>query len=234
MVSNTRALAQSGGRSCLWSSVALPLGINGAARHPNTGWNYPKQSPASTLFELNPAVHRTARAGRLPSGGPQTHDVRCVPPRRPTHKSYPQSPPKSFKFGLSPGLVEPLKHGPFVSCRQFAASGECNELRRVAVRRMGWRRTARLSESQKHSQQFSSPLGPARRENRLRFSRPKQAQPKTRPSSPPRISLTAAPLSLRRVSARLGKSCQNVPAHFDDFPPKAWRAALATRGYCSF
>ena len=22
----------------------------------------------------------------------------------------------------------------------------------------------------------------------------------------------------------LGKSCQNVPAHFDDFPPKAWRA----------
>ncbi len=25
-------------------------------------------------------------------------------------------------------------------------------------------------------------------------------------------------------AARLGKSCQNVPAHFDDFPLKAWRA----------
>ncbi len=34
-------------------------------------------------------------------------------------------------------------------CRQFAASGECNELRRVAVRRVGWQRTARLCESQK-------------------------------------------------------------------------------------
>ncbi len=28
----------------------------------------------------------------------------------------------------------------------------------------------------------------------------------------------------RFFPARLGKSCQNVPAHFDDFPPKAWRA----------
>ncbi len=32
----------------------------GAARHSKDGWNYPKQSPASTLFELNPAVRRTA------------------------------------------------------------------------------------------------------------------------------------------------------------------------------
>ena len=34
--------------------------------------------------------------------------------------------------------------------------------------------------------------------------------------------------------ARLGKSCQNVPAHFDDFPFKAWRASLATGGYCPY
>ena len=34
------------------------------------------------------------------------------------------------------------------------------------------------------------------------------------------------------LSARLGKSCQNVQAHFDDFPPKAGRASLATGGYC--
>ncbi|WP_297831900.1 hypothetical protein, partial [uncultured Rikenella sp.] len=39
-----------------------------------------------------------------------------------------------------------------------------------------------------------------------------------------RVSLTAAPLSLRRVFARLGKFSQNAQAHFDDFPFKAWRA----------
>ncbi len=64
---------------------------------------------------------------------------------------------------------------------RFAASGDCNELRQVAVRRVGWRRTARLSESQKldskhsliHHPNLSPLLGPARLENRLRFSSPK-------------------------------------------------------------
>ena len=36
-----------------------------------------------------------------------------------------------------------------LSLQLFAASGECNELRRVAIRRVGWRRTARLKEPQK-------------------------------------------------------------------------------------
>ena len=170
---------------------------------------------------------------------------------------------------------------------KFAASGECNELRRVAVRRVGWRRTARLCESQKQqpihrprlpgsalappgtrlwrprsqfkrsktagfgveagskrryaslrcgrlrparpfgSQEHSMFLsgsgcalrgwaeGPARRENRNRFSRPKNEHaPGLRPVS--------ASLRLRCRSAAfsraLGKSCQNAPAHFDDFP----------------
>ncbi len=43
---------------------------------------------------------------------------------------------------------------------KFAASGECNELRRVAVRRRGWRRTARLCESQKLGQQRGPTHGP--------------------------------------------------------------------------
>ncbi len=34
----------------------------------------------------------------------------------------------------------------------------------------------------------------------------------------------------RSLSARLGKSCQNAPAHFDDFPPKAWRASVRQEG----
>ncbi len=89
---------------------------------------------------------------------------------------------------------------------RFATSGECNELRRVAVRRAGWRRTARLKEPQKlgpkQSPNPSPTLSPARRENRLRFSRPKQTQPQARPSFPPRVRLTAAPLALRRTCRR--------------------------------
>ncbi len=37
------------------------------------------------------------------------------------------------------------------------------------------------------------------------FAPEERAQPKTQPSSPPRVSLTAAPLSLRRVFARLAR-----------------------------
>ena len=36
----------------------------------------------------------------------------------------------------------------YLTYNKFAASGECNEPRRVAVRRVGWQRTARLCESQ--------------------------------------------------------------------------------------
>ncbi len=47
------------------------------------------------------------------------------------------------------------------------------------------------------------------------FRTRRTARPKAQPSSPSRVRLTAAPLSLRRSSStRLGKSCQNVPAHF--------------------
>ena len=62
------------------------------------------------------------------------------------------------------------------------------------------------------------------------FEPEEQSQPKAQSSSPPRVGLTAAPLSLRRVFARPGKSCQNMPTHFDDFPPKARRAAVLREG----
>ncbi len=98
----------------------------------------------------------------------------------------------------------------------------------------------------------SSPkLGPARRENRNRFSRPKNstAQSTTQFSAPclphcgsacapPRLPSPAAYLAglaecqpaeyallgeratnfTHRLTARLGKSCQNTQASFDDFP----------------
>ncbi len=96
--------------------------------------------------------------------------------------------------------------------KQFAASGECNELRRVAVRRLGWRRTARLCEPQKLGQQHK-PNSPPKFHSKARPSaagkpitvfppEEQQAQPKAEPSSLPRISLTAAPLSLRRACRR--------------------------------
>ena len=59
-------------------------------------------------------------------------------------KATHHSPPHSWKCVLN-------------QQQQFAASGECNELRRVAARRVGWRRTARLKEPQKLSP-FTAPI----------------------------------------------------------------------------
>ena len=47
-------------------------------------------------------------------------------------------------------LYESQEFGPFVSFKLFAASGDATELARVAVRRVGWWRTARPVGSQKH------------------------------------------------------------------------------------
>ncbi len=100
-----------------------------------------------------------------------------------------------------------------------------NELRRVAARRVGWRRTARPKGSQeqcpKPGQQLSPihcpnlrpMLGPARRENRFRFSRPKNSR-----------SPKLAPV-LRPVSASLRLRCR-----FAAFPaPATILAELAKR-----
>ena len=129
-------------------------------------------------------------------------------------------------------LYESQEFGPFVSFKLFAASGECNELRRVAVRRVGWRRTARPKEPQKlgpfvfdrsrrrtnikaeaaSKRRCASPPHPGAagrpltREPSYSLSPqiPARAQPKACPSSPPRVRLTAAPLSLRRCRRPLG------------------------------
>ncbi len=91
-----------------------------------------------------------------------------------------------------------------------------NELRRVAVRRVGWRRTARLKEPQKlgpkpgqqqspkHRPTHSRLLSPARRENRNRFSRPKNKRS-------PKLTLVLRPMSaslrLRCRSAAFSRAC---------------------------
>ena len=72
----------------------------------------------------------------------------------------------------SPATLRVAKTRPFCKIRprrallkQFAASGECNEPCRVAVRRSGWRRTARLKEPQEHSPKHCPVSAPLR----LRF-----------------------------------------------------------------
>ncbi len=72
----------------------------------------------------------------------------------------------------SPATLRVAKTRPFCKIRprrallkQFAASGECNEPCRVAVRHSGWRRTARLKEPQEHSPKHCPVSAPLR----LRF-----------------------------------------------------------------
>ncbi len=124
------------------------------------GWNYPKGQPL-------PDCNLIPAAGA--SGG-KTSSASCGPtPGWPGpsdslgRKSSALFTAQSIGFGLAPippsgkaagrrgrRFYEPQKQRPFVrTLFAVAASGECNELRRVAVRRVGWRRTARLCESQK-------------------------------------------------------------------------------------
>ncbi len=123
-----------------------------------------------------------------------------------------------------------------------------NELRRVAARRAGWRRTARLCEPQKFSpihrlnpfgvRAARSGGGPKAQRAGPAVLRTTKAQPTARPSAAgkpqsvfppeeqaqpkarPRVSLTAAPLALRRVCRRprqflpdwLTANRQNMPS----------------------
>ena len=129
------------------------------AKHPFTAHDYQVRAARSgggpKAQRAGPAVLRTAKA-------------------RP--KAQPKTRPKSVGFGLSPTPPSGFAAGrqgqrfeePRYSLSAYSSSPPAessNELRRVAVRRVRWRRTARLKEPQK--------LGPKRRpvsaSLRLRF-----------------------------------------------------------------
>ena len=80
-------------------SVALPLGINGAARHSKTGrLGLNNRQPLPYLCSCG----SKNRAGRsLPQRRPATN-VALGPAGFDPLKHFPHSPPTSFKFGLSP------------------------------------------------------------------------------------------------------------------------------------
>ena len=83
-------------------------------------------------------------------------------PGRPTRTYQLQAPPMRPQF------------------RRFAASGERHELRRVAVRRMGWRRTTRFFEPQ-----LQRPI--------LQDSSPAQSSPQFSAPCPPHCGSASAP-----------------------------------------
>ena len=87
---NDRVSIYMGAQSRFRLSVALPLEINAPIGRFTTSL-YP-------TFELNPAVRKTARAGRLPSGG--THSVFYWPPLPHDSTSRASDPPQSTANSL--------------------------------------------------------------------------------------------------------------------------------------
>ncbi len=73
---------------------------------------YPQDGQHLPYFELNPAVRRTARAGRLPSGGPQRSQAHCEPPGARPAKTMLHSLVKAAKFNRRPKRSQ--EHNPFV------------------------------------------------------------------------------------------------------------------------
>ena len=130
----------------------MPLGINGDARHAKAIRVYP--ICGLTLCgrgQRGPHKHREVAALRRGGFGPRD------PKGRRSNNSF-----ISSILSCSSRALRGWAERPSAQARQpqrvaralphhgkFAASGECNELRRVAVRRRGWRRTARLKEPQK-------------------------------------------------------------------------------------
>ncbi len=144
--------------SCVASrNKQVPLGTRKPAASTPSNW------PPLPYFELNPAVRRTARAGRLPTGGPQTHDVRCVPPGRPTRpKAQPMLCPNSVGCGLRRPARDPkdrrssaLFAVPFCEVRPRRAP-HAPLMRRP---RRGRRPKGRTSTAQS-TPQFSAPCQP--------------------------------------------------------------------------
>ncbi len=121
----------------------------------------------------------------------------------------------------------PQEHSPFVSYLSlFAASGECNEPRRVqpAERGGGELRgsTSRKSTANSSAQRDTKTVTGFR----ARRTATAPSSPQFSAPWPPHCGSAFAPprFYAHSLSARLGKSCQNTQASFDDFPFKAWRA----------
>ena len=141
-------------------------------------------------------------------------------------RTPPPAPPKSAKFGLSP--IPPRRSAPgrqgrrFLAESRYSLSSESKALSpgtnlapipsgsgRAALRVAGARPTVKPNPPPK-ARPHARP-GAARKP--IAVFEPKElSQPKAQPSSPPRVRLTAAPLSLRRVF-RAPCAIHSISAH---------------------
>ncbi len=74
-------------------------------------------------------------------------------------------------------FFEPQEHGPFVSYLSCSPPAEAQRAPTSAARRVGWRRTARLTEPQEHSQQFRPIYNPNLSCSACRPSPPRRSAP---------------------------------------------------------
>ena len=191
-------------RSCshrqprLCSSVALPLGINGAGPRWAMGWVYPKNKAASTLLFCLTLVGRTPgrngnsrrvsgvlRAARWEASGPRDQKVAKV---------------AEFIFGRSQRRTKTERQRSISALRiRGLRADRCHgELAIRSQPEFG----QRFNPS--HHTKPSPMLGPARRENRFRFSRPKNRHS---PKLAPVLRPVSASLRLRLRSAAFSRAC---------------------------
>ncbi len=187
--------------SWLRFSVALPLGINeDACPRWTMGWNDPNWLDFSDRSQRGRNEHREIaalrrgwlRPGRFfePQNSAHSSLLSCRRQRGVQRAPSSCSPPHGWRRTARP--KEPQKLGPFVfdrSRRRTNIKAEAASKRRCASPPHPGAAGRPLTREPSYS---LSPQIPAR------------AQPKACPSSPPRVRLTAAPLSLRRCRRPLG------------------------------
>ncbi len=203
---------------------------------------YPQDGQHLPYFELNPAVRRTARAGRLPLGRPATFASSLRAPGRPPRQN--NAPFTGQSCQVRPTTQKVARAQPIRPRRAPPRAANASPSPRTAILRI-----ALLALAPKPGKRLSpiyrpnpSPmLGPARCENRNRFSHPKNSR------SPKHCR--AVPLSLRRCrSAPERWASDGIFAHGRVFPRacaihsisahaeivesllKAWRASVLKEG----
>ncbi len=176
-------------------------------------WNFVRNSSSRVTRSIAPSVFRCVAS----------RNKRAACPRGAKGWSY----PNWLDFGgrsqrgrnehreiaaLRRGWLRPARpvgsqeHCPFVSFRQFAASGDATELARVAVRRVGWLRPARLKEPQEqHLLHHPNPsVSACRPPEALRAWATRPATLKGRKSTDQKFNPTLRPFVLGAPSRRYG------------------------------
>ena len=199
----------------------------------------------------NPATRRVARAGATPGVGPQLRSARCAHAGSGLLRLHPihfnsfvlGAPPRAGAFGHSeiaastpkPRPAIPSKSRYSLSTRRSSTSAEAQRaLSSCSPPPAGASDCATLKGRKDSAQtaanspaQFSaSSLAQHGAKIVCGFRARRTVSVPSTASCPPHCGSAVAPPQPRAF----GKSSQNVPAHFDDFPIKAWRAVELRAG----